>query len=111
MGFSSIFKKKPKAPEPSALGSMLPMPAFGRVILTTGSEGVNIGVDWTATLPQNVMQKIFEEVCPHTTDESYESCEASAVEGEEACMLCDMRDLSNCVRVCKRWRKMGVPVL
>ncbi|KFZ05706.1 hypothetical protein V501_08103, partial [Pseudogymnoascus sp. VKM F-4519 (FW-2642)] len=48
-------------------------------------------------------------VCPHAQDMSYESCERSAE--EDACMLCDLRDLSYCVRVCRRWRKTAVPVL
>jgi hypothetical protein len=34
-------------------------------------------------------------------DESYETCEQSAV--EDACMLCDLRDLAHCVQVCKAW--------
>lgn len=66
-------------------------------------------VDWTATLPSDVLAKIFGFVCPHTQDMSYESCELSAE--EDTCMLCDLRDLSYCVRVSRRWRKVAVPVL
>lgn len=67
------------------------------------------GVDWTAALPAPVLAKIFAAVCPHTQDVSYESCELSAE--EDACMLCDLRDLSHCVKVCRRWRKNALPVL
>lgn len=67
------------------------------------------GVDWTAALPAPVLTKIFTFVCPHTQDMSYESCELSAE--EDACMLCNLRDLSYCVRVCRRWRKCAVLVL
>jgi hypothetical protein len=67
------------------------------------------GYDYTAALPDAVLRRIFALVCPHAEDESYESCELSAK--EDACMLCDLRDLSCCVRVCRRWRRAGVPVL
>ncbi|KFY64230.1 hypothetical protein V496_03405 [Pseudogymnoascus sp. VKM F-4515 (FW-2607)] len=66
-------------------------------------------VDWTVKLPVPVLTRIFSFVCPHAQDMSYESCELSAE--EDACMLCDLRDLSYCVRVCRRWRKTAVPVL
>ena len=66
-------------------------------------------VDWTTKLPGPVLARIFSFVCPHAQDMSYESCELSAE--EDACMLCDLRDLSYCVRVCRRWRKTAVPVL
>ncbi|OBT46296.1 hypothetical protein VE00_02707 [Pseudogymnoascus sp. WSF 3629] len=66
-------------------------------------------VDWTVKLPVPVLTRIFSFVCPHAQDMSYESCERSAE--EDACMLCDLRDLSYCVRVCRRWRKTAVPVL
>lgn len=66
-------------------------------------------VDWTVKLPVPVLTRIFSFVCPHAQDMSYESCERSAE--EDACMLCDLRDLSYCVRVCRRWRKTAVSVL
>ena len=60
-------------------------------------------------LPDPILERIFAFVCPHTQDESYERCEDSAV--EDACMLCDLRDLSCCVKVCKRWRTPASKVL
>ncbi|CAG9943362.1 unnamed protein product [Clonostachys rosea f. rosea IK726] len=62
-----------------------------------------------ALLPPRVLQRIFSFVCPHSLDESYETCESSAV--NSACMLCDLLRLSHCLLVCKSWRKAGVPVL
>jgi len=60
-------------------------------------------------LPDRVLERIFALVCPHTQDESYESCEDSSI--EDACMLCDLRDLSYCVKVCRRWRLPASRVL
>ncbi|KAK3685537.1 hypothetical protein B0T22DRAFT_221162 [Podospora appendiculata] len=62
-----------------------------------------------ANLPPAILERIFAFVCPHTLDESYETCEQSAI--EDACMLCDLRDLAHCVAVSKRWRKAGVKQL
>ncbi|OBT52204.1 hypothetical protein VE04_07466, partial [Pseudogymnoascus sp. 24MN13] len=62
-----------------------------------------------APSPSNPRYTLSGFVCPHAQDMSYESCERSAE--EDACMLCDLRDLSYCVRVCRRWRKTAVPVL
>ena len=60
-------------------------------------------------LPGPVLERIFAFVCPHTQDETYETQEQSSV--EDACMLCDLRDLAHCVQVCRRWRKAAVRVL
>jgi hypothetical protein len=56
-----------------------------------------------AHLPLQVLRRIFAFVCPHTQDKSYDTCEESAI--EDACMLCDLRDLAHCVGVSKIWRK------
>ncbi|KAK0651881.1 hypothetical protein B0T16DRAFT_320664 [Cercophora newfieldiana] len=56
-----------------------------------------------AHLPPKVLWRIFAFVCPHSQDESYDTCEESSV--EDACMLCDLRDLAHCVSVSKIWRK------
>ncbi len=53
-------------------------------------------------LPSSLIERIFTFVCPHTQDESYETCEQSAL--ENSCMLCDLRDLGHCAQVCKKWR-------
>ncbi|RDW71475.1 hypothetical protein BP6252_08038 [Coleophoma cylindrospora] len=60
-------------------------------------------------LPPKVVERIFSFVCPHTQDESYESCEQSAL--EDACMLCDLRDLSHCAQVSRKWRKLAANVM
>lgn len=53
-------------------------------------------------LGPDVLERIFAAVCPQSLDESYETCEQSFI--EDACMLCDVRDLAHCAAVCKRWR-------
>ena len=55
-----------------------------------------------AQLPGALLERIFSFVCPHTQDETYESCEQSAV--EDTCMLCDLRDLAHCAQVSRQWR-------
>ncbi|KAK3997609.1 hypothetical protein QBC44DRAFT_346854 [Cladorrhinum sp. PSN332] len=62
-----------------------------------------------ARLPAPVLERIFAFVCPHSKDESYETCEQSSV--EDACMLCDLRDLAHCAAVCRKWRNEGVKLL
>ncbi|KAK0626591.1 hypothetical protein B0T14DRAFT_422732 [Immersiella caudata] len=62
-----------------------------------------------AHLPPQVLRRIFVFVCPHSQDESYDTCEESAI--EDACMLCDLRDLAHCVGVSKIWRKEARAVL
>lgn len=60
-------------------------------------------------LPAPILQRVFAFVCPHSRDESYETCEQSAI--EDACMLCDLRDLSHAGLVCRAWRKVAVPMM
>jgi hypothetical protein len=67
------------------------------------------GIELIAKLPASLLERIFSFVCPHTHDETYESCEQSAV--EDTCMLCDLRDLAHCAQVSRRWRKLGANVL
>lgn len=62
-----------------------------------------------ADLPQAVLERIFAFVCPHTQDSTYETQEQSSL--EDACMLCDLRDLSHCVQVSRQWNKPAVKVL
>lgn len=60
-------------------------------------------------LPPAILGKIFAFVCPQSTDESYETCEQSAL--EDTCMLCDLRDLAHCTAVCKTWRASALNLL
>jgi hypothetical protein len=62
-----------------------------------------------AQLPDAILERIFAFVCPHTRDETYATCEQSSV--EDACMLCDLRDLAHCVAVCRRWKTEAVKLL
>lgn len=62
-----------------------------------------------AALPAPVLERIFAFVCPHTQDCSYETQEQSSL--EDACMLCDLRDLSHCIQVNRRWSKAAPKVL
>jgi hypothetical protein len=57
-----------------------------------------------AKLPGPLLERIFSFVCPHTQDETYESCEQSAVDVGDTCMLCDLRDLAHCAQVSRKWR-------
>jgi hypothetical protein len=61
------------------------------------------------SLPPHVLEKIFAFVCPHAVDDSYQTCEESG--SEDACMLCDLRDLAHCVAVCKKWRTEAIKLL
>ncbi|OLN82111.1 hypothetical protein CCHL11_07650 [Colletotrichum chlorophyti] len=60
-------------------------------------------------LPKHVLARIFSFVCPHTQDETYETCETSAI--FDACMLCDLRDLAHCARVSSQWNKVANTLL
>lgn len=62
-----------------------------------------------ARLPPPILQRIFGFVCPNACDNSYETCERSAL--DNGCMLCDLRDLAHCISVCREWRRAAVPVL
>ncbi|KAI2623387.1 hypothetical protein GGR54DRAFT_51607 [Hypoxylon sp. NC1633] len=60
-------------------------------------------------LPLPILERIFSFVCPHCYDESYETCEQSAQ--DDACMLCNLRDLSHAGQVCKPWRTTAVKLM
>ncbi|TVY47815.1 hypothetical protein LOCC1_G003935 [Lachnellula occidentalis] len=62
-----------------------------------------------AQLPGPILERIFSFICPHAQDETYDSCEQSAV--EDTCMLCDLRDLCHCAQVSRWWRKHATNVL
>ncbi|KAK7416570.1 hypothetical protein QQZ08_011968 [Neonectria magnoliae] len=67
--------------------------------------------DLLSRLPTKVLERVFAFVCPHTRDESYDSCEGSAASIDSVCMLCDLRDLSHCARVCRNWRAISIRAL
>ncbi|KAI1102417.1 hypothetical protein F4804DRAFT_267050 [Jackrogersella minutella] len=68
----------------------------------------NVFAPWLK-LPPPILERVFSFVCPHCCDESYETCEQSAL--DDACMLCDVRDLSHAGQVCTRWRKSAVKLM
>ncbi|KAI6633528.1 hypothetical protein MCOR14_006654 [Pyricularia oryzae] len=59
-----------------------------------------------ARLPDAILERIFLFVCPHTGDETYETCEQSSE--DDACMLCNQRDLAHCAAVSKQWRRAAI---
>lgn len=62
-----------------------------------------------ARLPPSILQRIFGFVSPNSLDDSYETCERSSL--DNGCMLCNLRDLSHCIAVCREWRRAALPVL
>lgn len=71
-------------------------------------ERSNVYAPWLQ-LPDQILERIFTFICPHTSDESYETCEQSAI--EDACMLCDVRDLAHAGQVCKKWSKAAIKLM
>lgn len=66
------------------------------------------GPDCTQRLPDTVLRRIFELVCPHSTDESYDSSEES---GNDGCMSCDTRDLAHCALTKRQWYSVAAGLL
>ncbi|MCJ1473571.1 hypothetical protein MMC13_002222 [Lambiella insularis] len=60
-------------------------------------------------LPTRILDIIFIYVCPHVRDASYATLEESMT--ENACMLCDMRDLAHCARVNRAWAQVAQKLL
>ncbi|RKF61380.1 putative f-box domain-containing protein [Erysiphe neolycopersici] len=87
-------KKKPSCE--LSVGVALPRPLFYPPF-----KGPTVSAQLLSRVPPQTLGRIFYFVCPHTQDESYESCELSAL--ADTCTLCDLRDLGRCARVCKKW--------
>jgi hypothetical protein len=66
------------------------------------------GPDQTQRLPDHVLRRIFEEVCPHSADESLDGSEES---GNDGCMSCDMRDLAHCALTRRSWYGVAAGLL
>jgi hypothetical protein len=60
-------------------------------------------------LPSAIIDRIFGFVSPLANDESYETCEESAL--DDSCPLCELRDLSHCGQVSKRWRSIAIRLM
>lgn len=63
----------------------------------------------SAKFSSTLLQELFSYVCPHSRDDSYTSCEDSMIDG--GCMLCDIRDLSQCALVNRQWSATAQPIL
>jgi hypothetical protein len=100
MGFMKRFRrqKSPKHKEPTGrLRNDFSFPAYNYT-----------GPDCTARLDDKILRRIFEEVCPHSTDESFNSSEES---GNDGCMSCDMRDLAHCALTKRQWYGVAAGLL
>ena len=62
-----------------------------------------------ALVPNQVWERIFQFVCAHAADDTYESNEQSAQ--DDSCMLCDLRDLAHCAQVSRRWNTLATNVM
>lgn len=71
-------------------------------------EHSSVRVPWLE-LPPRVLERVFTFICPHASDDTYENCESSAI--EDACMLCDLRDLAHAGLVCRAWRRSAIKVM
>jgi hypothetical protein len=95
------------------MGFMRRMRPRSKKVIDPGRDPVPIpayfGPDMTKLLPEKVLRLIFEQVCPHATDNTYESSEFSV--SPDGCMLCDLRDLACCIQVCKEWKPVAIDVL
>ena len=99
MGFFKRFKrlKSPKKTSPPARNDF-----YSPVI-----QAYN-GPDQTPRLPDKLIRRIFEEVCPHAADESLVGSEDS---GNDGCMSCDMRDLAHCALTKRQWYGIAAGLL
>ena len=67
------------------------------------------GRDYITVLPPKVLKIIFEFICPHTLEKSYEAGERADV--GDGCMLCDLRDLAHCAAVSRSWYRPAQELL
>ena len=72
-------------------------------------NAARFGRDFTQRLPDDLLERIFIEICPHTRDQSYEPSEKSSV--GDGCMLCDLRDLAKTAQVCRKWYNVAQDLL
>lgn len=99
MGFFKRFRRQ-KSPKKSA---SLPRNDF-----YSSTTYTYHGPDQTKRLPDSVLRRIFEEVCPHAADETLDGSEDS---GHDGCMSCDMRDLAHCALTTRKWYGIAAGLL
>ena len=76
---------------------------------STVSNGKGPSFFLASQLPVNVLTAIFSYVCPHSSDEGYESSEDSLA--GNGCPLCNTRDLAHASQVCRKWRTAALGLL
>ncbi|KAF1941195.1 hypothetical protein EJ02DRAFT_466775 [Clathrospora elynae] len=99
MGFFKRFRrhKSPKKSESRARNDLYSVPTHAYH-----------GPDQTPRLPDKILRRIFEEVCPHSVDETLDGSEDS---GNDGCMSCDMRDLAHCALTKRQWYGVAAGLL
>lgn len=100
MGFMKRFRRQ-KSPKNKELGRL-------RNDFQFPAAAPYAGPDLTSRLDDKLLRRIFEEVCPHSTDESFTSSEDS---GNDGCMTCDMRDLAHCALTKRQWYGVAAGLL
>lgn len=69
-----------------------------------------LGPNYIKKLDRKTLSRIFGFVCPHALDTSYVISDQVDL-GKGTCMLCNLRDLANCSRVCKSWQNPAMELL
>jgi hypothetical protein len=64
---------------------------------------------YASRLDRKILNRIFGFICPQTLDTSYQTLDD--VDLEVDCMLCNLRDLAHCARVCKAWQNPAMELL
>ena len=98
MGFLKRFRRQ-KSPKDKG---------FLRKSFTFPNTGSYNGPDCFQRLDDKILRRIFEEVCPHTADETFDGNEDS---GNDGCMTCDTRDLAHCALVKRQWYSVAAGLL
>jgi hypothetical protein len=73
------------------------------------STPARFGRDHTTRLPDKVLNRVLQFVCPHSTDHTYQPSEDSQI--GDGCMLCDLRDIAVCAQVCRWWYNLAQRLL
>ena len=100
MGFMKRFRRQKSSKDKGVLHRSFTFPA--------AAAGSYNGPDCTPRLGDHILRRIFEEVCPHTADETFDGNEAS---GNDGCMTCDMRDLAHCALAKRQWYGVAAGLL
>jgi hypothetical protein len=95
MGFMKRFRRKSPKNKDTRARDDFQFPAYH-------------GPDQTRRLDDKLLRLIFEHVCPHSTDETFDSSEES---GHDGCMSCDTRDLAHCAVVKQQWYGVAAGLL